>query len=185
MGILLTQATKRTLADYLSEKVWVPAGMEQQAHWILSKTGKEISGCCMQAASWDFARFGQFILNGAAVNGQSIVPDGWLAQATNTRVSIGQGIFIDLNRKLVIASNANCAGGATDRGASASREAFYRAVQKEVDGEAATVQGPGPARKCRDWLGRLEAQSLRLVPLSDTWESGESTPQVPNPPLAT
>jgi len=58
------------------------------------------------------------------------VPDGWLAQATNARASIGQGIFIDPNRKLVIASNANWAGGATDRGTSASREAFYRAVQK-------------------------------------------------------
>ena len=41
---MLTQATKKPLADYLSEKIWVPAGMEQQASWILSKTGKEISG---------------------------------------------------------------------------------------------------------------------------------------------
>jgi hypothetical protein len=64
--------------------------MEQQATWILSRTGQEISGCCIQAAPRDFARFGQFILDGARVNGQPIVPDGWLAEATGTRTGIGQ-----------------------------------------------------------------------------------------------
>ena len=99
-----------------------------------ASTGKEISGCCIQAATRDFARFGLFILNGARVGGQSIVPDGWLAEATSERVGIGQpgrgygyqwwtyddgsfaargifgqGIFIDPKRKLVIASNADWA----------------------------------------------------------------------------
>ncbi|MGP1676631.1 MAG: serine hydrolase domain-containing protein [Giesbergeria sp.] len=171
VGILLNQATKKPLSAYLSEKIWMPAGMEQQATWILSKTGQEISGCCIQAASRDFARFGQFILNGAAVNGQSIVPEGWLTEATTARTSIGQpdrgygylwwtyadgtftargifgqGIFIDPKRKLVIASNANWRGGASDPVASASREAFYRAVQKAVDDEAGVVPGASPTR---------------------------------------
>ena len=167
VGILVSQATKKPLADYLSEKVWQPAGMEQQATWILSKTGQEISGCCIQAATRDFARFGQFILNGTQVNGQSIVPDGWLQEATTRRTTInqpgrgygyqwwtyddgtfaargifGQGIFIDPQRKIVIASNANWAGGARDPAASDAREAFYRAVQKAVDDEATAA----PAR---------------------------------------
>ncbi len=171
VGILLSQATKKPLSAYLSEKIWIPVGMEQQATWILSKTGQEISGCCIQAASRDFARFGQFILNGAKVNGQGIVPDGWLAEATTARTSIGkpdrgygylwwtyadgaftargifgQGIFIDPKRKLVIASNSNWAGGATDPVAIASREAFYQAVQKAVDDEIAAVPGASPAR---------------------------------------
>ncbi|MBK6322979.1 serine hydrolase domain-containing protein [Candidatus Aalborgicola defluviihabitans] len=162
VGILINRATKKPLATYLSEKIWVPAGMEQKATWILSKTGQEISGCCIQAAPRDFARFGQFILNGAVVNGKSIVPEGWLADATTSRTTIGQpgrgygyqwwtydsgaftargifgqGIFIDPKRKLVIVSNADWAGGARDPGASASREAFYQAVQKAVDDEAA------------------------------------------------
>ncbi len=162
VGILLSQATKKPLATYLSEKIWVPAGMEQSATWILSKTGQEISGCCIQAAARDYARFGQFILNGAVVNGQAIVPEGWLAEATTARTGIGQpergygyqwwtyadgtfsargifgqGIFIDPKRKLVIASNANWAGGARDPVAGPAREAFYKAVQKAVDDEAA------------------------------------------------
>jgi CubicO group peptidase (beta-lactamase class C family) len=162
VGIVLGAAIGKPLSEYLSEKIWKPAGMEQQATWILSRSGKEISGCCIQAATRDFARFGLFILNGARADGQSIVPDGWLAEATTERTGIGvpergygyqwwtwadgsftargifgQGIFIDPKRKLVIASNANWGGGARDPVASEAREAFYRAVQKAVDDEAA------------------------------------------------
>ena len=165
VGLLLTQATKKPLADYLSEKIWKPAGMEQQASWLLSKSGNEISGCCIQAAARDYARMGQFIANGAKVNGKSIVPEGWLEQATSARTGIGQpgrgygyqwwtyddgtfaargifgqGIFIDAKRKLVIVTNANWSAGARDPVAGPAREVFYRAVQKAVDDEAA---GPG------------------------------------------
>ena len=160
VGALVQQATKKPLSTYLSEKVWVPAGMEQQATWILSKTGQEIGGCCIQAAARDYARMGQFILNGAVVNGQSILPDGWLSEATTTRTGIGQpgrgygyqwwtypegsftargifgqGMFIDPKRKLVIVSNANWSKGARDPEATAARDAFYKAVQKAVDDE--------------------------------------------------
>lgn len=159
VGVLVSAATKRPLAEYLAEKVWAPAGMEQQATWILSKTGQEISGCCIQAATRDFARFGLFMLDGArGADGRPVVPDGWLAEATSRRTGIGQpgrgygyqwwtyddgsfaargifgqGIFIDPKRALVIASNANWQGGATDPVATEAREAFYRAVQKAID----------------------------------------------------
>ena len=162
VGILLSQATKKPLATYLAEKIWVPAGMEQPATWILSKTGQEISGCCIQAATRDFARFGQFILTGAQAQGVSIVTEGWLGQATREQVSIGQpgrgygyqwwtqadgtfhargifgqGIYIDPQRQLVIALNANWASGARDPVATRAREDFVRAVQRAVDAEVA------------------------------------------------
>src|SRR4029078_1194541 len=61
VGLLLGEATKKPLATYLSEKIWVPAGMEQQATWILSRSGREISGWCIQAASLGHARLGLVI----------------------------------------------------------------------------------------------------------------------------
>ena len=92
------------------------------------------------------------------------MPDGWLADATTERTGIGrpgrgygyqwwtysdgtfaargifgQGIFIDPKRKIVIVSNANWGGGATDTAASEAREAFYRGVQKAIDDEAAVM----------------------------------------------
>ncbi len=171
VGVLVGEATKKPLAQYLSEKVWSRAGMEQQATWILSKTGREISGCCIQAATRDFARFGLFILDGARVGGEAIVPAGWLEQATTERAPtnrpgrgygyqwwtyddgsfaargiFGQGIFIDPKRGIVVASNADWAGGATDRVANEAREAFYKAVQKAVDDEGAGAQEPPASR---------------------------------------
>lgn len=170
VGILVAEATRKPLATYLSEKIWVPAGMEQDATWILSRTGREISGCCLQATPRDYARIGLFVLDGARVNGQPIVPDGWLAEATTERVGIGrpgrgygyqwwtrpggtfdargifgQGIFLDPQRKLVIVTNANWAGGARDEAAVSARDAFFQAVQKAIDDEAAA----GPAAAAR------------------------------------
>ena len=165
IGLVLNAAIQKPLAQYLQEKIWQPAGMEQQATWLLSKTGKEISGCCVQAAARDYARLGQFILEGAQVGGQSILPDGWLQDATHKQADIGapgrgygyqwwtydsgafaargifgQGIFIDPARQLVIVSNAdwNKAGSANNP-SYAAREDFYQAVQKAVDDEAAAA----------------------------------------------
>ena len=157
IGVLVSEATGKTLAEYLSEKVWKPYGMEQDATWLLGATGHEISGCCIQAATRDYARFGQFILEGGVAGGKQVMPDGWLAMATTKQTGIGmdgrgygfqwwtnddgsfaaqgifgQGIFIDPARKLVIASNSNWPK-ATDPDIGAAREAFYQAVQKAVD----------------------------------------------------
>ena len=163
VGLMLMAAIHKPLTEYLQEKIWQPAGMEQKATWLLSKSGKEISGCCLQAAPRDFARMGQFILEGARVKGQSIVPDGWLKAATSKQADIsqpgrgygyqwwtyddgtfaargifGQGIFIDPARQLVIAVNADWdKAGAANNPASDAREAFYQAVRKAVDDEAA------------------------------------------------
>lgn len=168
VGLLVATATGKTLSAYLSEKIWVPAGMEQQATWILNKTGQEIGGCCIQAATRDYARIGQFILEGARVNGQPITPEGWLQEATRQQVTtnrpdqgygymwwiypdgsiaargiFGQGLFIDPKRQLVIASNGNWAKAATDPEAMAARDAFYRAVQAAVDAQAIAPAQPG------------------------------------------
>lgn len=165
VGILLGQATGKPLAQYLQEKIWTPAGMEHQATWLLSKTGQEISGCCIQASPRDYARFGLFILDGARHQGQSVLPEGWLDKATTRQADIGQpgrgygyqwwtyddgsytargifgqGIFIDPKRQLVIVTNSNWAGGARDPQATPAREAFYKAVQQAVDQEAAKGQ---------------------------------------------
>lgn len=160
VGTLVQQATNQPLSTYLAEKIWGPAGMEQQATWILSKTGQEIGGCCVQASPRDSARLGLFILNGAKVKGESIVPDGWWTDATTKRTEIGQpgrgygyqwwtyddgsytargifgqGIFIDPKRKLVIVSNGSWKDGARDPQAMAARDAFYQDVQKAIDDE--------------------------------------------------
>ena len=74
IGVLVSSATKKKLADYLSEKIWAPFGMEQDGSWLLGSTGHEISGCCIQASTRDYARFGMFMLGGAQVDGKPFCP---------------------------------------------------------------------------------------------------------------
>jgi CubicO group peptidase (beta-lactamase class C family) len=160
IGVLVSKATKKKLSDYLSEKVWAPFGMEQDASWLLGSTGHEISGCCIQASTRDMGRFGLFMLGGGMVGGKAILPDGWIAAATTKQADIGavengygyqwwtvsdgayqaqgifgQGIFIDPKRKLVIASNSNWPR-ATDEPSAQARQAFYKLVQAAIDAEA-------------------------------------------------
>jgi CubicO group peptidase (beta-lactamase class C family) len=162
IGVLVSSATKKKLSDYLSEKIWAPFGMEQDASWLLGASGHEISGCCIQASTRDFARLGLFILGNGQVNGKSILPDDWIAQATTKQTEtgepdggygyqwwtnndgsyaaqgiFGQGIFIDPKRKLIIASNSNWPKATDPATVGQQREAFYRAVQAAVDAEAA------------------------------------------------
>ena len=91
IGEIVQAATKMPLADYLSKKVWVPAGMEADAAWWLdSPGGHEVGGSGLLARMRDFARFGRFMLDGAkAPGGESILPDGWLAEATSAKPVAG------------------------------------------------------------------------------------------------
>jgi len=161
IGVLVSEATGKTLSNYLSEKVWKPYGMETNAVWMTGSTGHEIAGCCISASLQDYARFGQFIMNGAKVHGSSIVPDDWFPNAVTKQTAIGiegrgygyqwwtnddgsyaaqgifgQGIFIDPTRKLIIASNSNWPRAAAADGGGEQREVFYKAVQDAIDAES-------------------------------------------------
>jgi len=162
IGVLASSAANKPLAEYLSEKVWKPFGMQQDATWLLGSTGHEIGGCCIQAATRDYARFGLFMLGGGIADGERVVPEGWIAEATTKQADIGrpgagygyqwwtlddgayiaqgifgQGIFIDPKRQLVIASNGNWPQATDMQGGSQGKErlAFFRQVQQAIDKE--------------------------------------------------
>jgi len=162
IGVLVSSATGKTLADYLAEKIWTPFGMQQNASWLLGVTDHEIAGCCIQAATRDFARYGLFMLAGGVVQDSPVLPADWIANATTKNADIGmpgkgygyqwwtyddgsyaaqgifgQGIFIDPNRQLVIASNSNWPRATDWETVGQQREAFYQSVQAALDAEAA------------------------------------------------
>ncbi|RMJ20398.1 hypothetical protein PHISP_08732, partial [Aspergillus sp. HF37] len=37
IGVLVARATGKPLADYLSEKLWAPYGMEQDGGWMIDE----------------------------------------------------------------------------------------------------------------------------------------------------
>lgn len=144
IGTLVQRATGKPLANYLSEKIFKPYGMEQDGFWMIDQAGHEIGGCCLSVSLRDYARMGQFVLDG----GKGVVPDGWFDQATAAHADIGrpgfgygyqwwtypaglfgaQGIFgqtitIDRAHHIVIAM-VSAAPKASDRAYSLARLAF-------------------------------------------------------------
>ncbi|MCM2505485.1 beta-lactamase family protein [Aureimonas altamirensis] len=82
LGELVAAATGKPLAEYLSEKIWSRAGMEQDATWWLeAPDGLEVGGSGLSATLRDYARFGQFILEDGTIGGERILPEGWVRQA--------------------------------------------------------------------------------------------------------
>ena len=90
-GILVSNAVGKPLSTYLSEKIWAPYGMEQDAIWVDDPAGHERGGCCMSMTARDYARLGQFMLEGGKVNGQDVLPAGWVADATRAHQSFPPG----------------------------------------------------------------------------------------------
>ena len=161
LGALITAATKRTLADYLSTKIWIPYGMEQSAVWMTDRSHHELAGCCLQMALRDYARVGQLVLDQGRIDGRSIVPEGWFAEATRAHApaSAGRGygfqwwtldpgtfagigihgqlLYLDPKRRLVVAINSAWPE-ATSAERSKTRQAFLASIAVAVDGEGST-----------------------------------------------
>jgi CubicO group peptidase (beta-lactamase class C family) len=72
-----SRAAGMPLADYLSEKIWKPYGMERDAAWHVDNQGRELAGCCLLMTLADYARLGQFALDdGVAGASASCRPAG-------------------------------------------------------------------------------------------------------------
>lgn len=159
VGVLVADATGKQLAAYLSEKIWRPYGMERDAEWMIDDVGDEQGGCCLGMTLRDYGRFGQFILDGARIDGTAVVPDDWLPEATRSHVSIGPGsgygyqwwtrddgtfegrgiygqtLHIDRARHLVIVINS-ATEEPVNRAAGQARQDFIAAVSAALDAEA-------------------------------------------------
>ena len=125
-GLILSRATGKTLSTYLSERIWKPFGMYDDANWVRSRTlNLENGGCCISATLRDYALLGIFALkNGVSANGKSLLPETWMQTSTTSAKSykgygyywwlhpnrryfasgsFGQQIEIDPSQKAVIA----------------------------------------------------------------------------------
>ncbi|MEO4000614.1 serine hydrolase [Mesorhizobium sp. CAU 1732] len=85
LGCILEKAVGKTGAEYMSEKLWKPAGMENDAYWIMDgpeTAGREFFGAGLNATARDHARFGLMFLNDGIANGKQVVPADWVRQST-------------------------------------------------------------------------------------------------------
>ncbi|RWJ04407.1 MAG: class C beta-lactamase-related serine hydrolase [Mesorhizobium sp.] len=94
-GILVSNAVGKLLSDYLSEKLWQPYGMEEDAVWTLDAAGYEHAGGGLAMSLRDLARFGQFMLDGGKVAGVQVLPPDWMVEATSSHVTFPPGDTYD------------------------------------------------------------------------------------------
>lgn len=85
LGCILEKAVGKTGAEYMSEKLWKPAGMANDAYWIMDgppSVGREFFGAGLAATARDHARFGLMFLNQGKSNGNQVVSADWVKEAT-------------------------------------------------------------------------------------------------------
>lgn len=159
VGVLVSNAVGKPLAQYASEKIWKPYGMEQDGIWVTDQGGHERGGCCMSMTLRDWGRIGQFILDGGKAGGRQIVPADWVAQATSPQITgpstrergygyfwwmpdsgayeargiYGQSITTFRDERLIIVTNAAWPV-AGSRELSTARNAFIAAVREAAKG---------------------------------------------------
>lgn len=90
VGILLARAVGKGLAEYASEKIWKPYGMEAEGVWVTDPGGLERGGCCMSMTLRDYGRIGQFVLDDGVIDGRPVLPPGWAREATTKQIENGQ-----------------------------------------------------------------------------------------------
>jgi CubicO group peptidase (beta-lactamase class C family) len=89
-GEVVRGAVGMSLAQYLSQRIWKPLGMESDATWWLdSPNGHEIGGSGISATLRDYGRFGLWFMRGGMINGVSVLPDLWLRDAGSPTVLTG------------------------------------------------------------------------------------------------
>lgn len=91
VGILVARAVGRGLADYLSARIWAPLGMERDALWQIHEDGQETGGCCLNFTLRDQGRLARFILADGVIDGERVLPEGWLQEASAPQVDFGNG----------------------------------------------------------------------------------------------
>jgi CubicO group peptidase (beta-lactamase class C family) len=74
-----------SLTEIVEQRIWTPLGMSADATWLQHVPGDRgvaVGYCCLQATSEDYARMGQFYLQDGVWNGERLLPQGWVREAT-------------------------------------------------------------------------------------------------------
>jgi len=159
IGVLVTSATGKSLSAYLSEKIWKPYGMEQDALWMIDERGQEAGGCCLSMTLRDYGRVGEFLRTGGIGSAGAVLPRDWIAEATRQQADtddrfgygyqwwtepggvfnglgiFGQRLHVDPARKLVVVVSSAWPE-ATNPARSSRQDALIAAIAAQLDAEA-------------------------------------------------
>lgn len=79
LGMLLRAATKRSLSDYMQEKLIEPLGIEDAGYWVSDHANVEMVLGGLNMTARDYAKLGELYRNGGRVGDKQLVPADWVA----------------------------------------------------------------------------------------------------------
>ncbi|WP_375289486.1 serine hydrolase domain-containing protein [Qipengyuania sp.] len=87
LGDIVSAAVGKDLASCAKSRIVNPAGFAGSIFWMTDLSNQPIAGCCVSLRLSDYARMGQWVMEG----GQPSVPEGWFARAGAPQVDLGCG----------------------------------------------------------------------------------------------
>jgi CubicO group peptidase (beta-lactamase class C family) len=81
LSAILAKLTGQSSVEYLEPRLFQPLGIATP-RWDADPRGINLGGSGMHAKTEDIARFGQMYLQKGTWNGQRIIPEEWIAEAT-------------------------------------------------------------------------------------------------------
>ncbi|MBX2847374.1 MAG: beta-lactamase family protein [Acidiferrobacterales bacterium] len=87
LGIVLKRALEakgntQTISEYLSEKIWQPMQMNDNALWHTDNSGMELVFCCINTNARNFAKLGLLMLNNGIWNNQQLIAADFIETMT-------------------------------------------------------------------------------------------------------
>ena len=78
LGMVLRNATGRSIGDYFNEKLWSKLGTEEDAIYLTDSTGEPMVLGGLNLLTRDFARFGKLYLDDGKWAGEQVIPASWV-----------------------------------------------------------------------------------------------------------
>jgi CubicO group peptidase (beta-lactamase class C family) len=88
LGAIVQKVTGMTVEEYLTPRLFEPLGLDNRL-WGISPEGINITDGGLAVTTEELAQFGLLYLNKGQWNGQQIVPESWVNDATSKEISNG------------------------------------------------------------------------------------------------
>ncbi len=85
LSALVQKRTSQTVLDYLKPRLFDPLGIEG-ADWETNPQGIDVGGWGLRVRTEDIAKFGQLYLQKGIWEGKRLIPEAWIAEATQGQV---------------------------------------------------------------------------------------------------
>lgn len=86
LGAIVQRVTGQKLTEYLRPRLFEPLGIGEAA-WIHDRAGRELGFSGLHATTDAIARLGLLYLRGGVWEGERLLPESWVAEATRVRIA--------------------------------------------------------------------------------------------------